>query len=196
MPCRTLNHVCLAGLPCSVSIASGKNRILLSILQFLVNQDSKPFAGTSFLCHSEAMASGTGWIRPPWYEKYSLLWFSEDLGVKREELTETLWNKYNEVPFPIQSLDAFHCDALAASRQAKDVDEFHTLMEATKKQRLQEFGYCAFDTRMILGRNSHSDQSLLGPTKTLVTTASLEAIIDTATSILGGVEAKKPLELG
>lgn len=130
-------------------------------------------------------ALNLAWLRPQMYEKYSLLWFNKDLDIDREELTESLWKKYNEVPFPIQSLDAFHSDALAASREARDADEFHALMEEKRKQRLNEYGQCARDIDYMLKQAYPLVHISDSPVRALVNAASLETLFATITSSLG-----------
>ncbi|AEO69892.1 uncharacterized protein THITE_2120656 [Thermothielavioides terrestris NRRL 8126] len=59
-------------------------------------------------------------------------------GLKRDDLFNTLHDRYNTVPSPILDPEAFHHDVYEISHQADSVDELHRLLQARKQQRLRE----------------------------------------------------------
>lgn len=68
-----------------------------------------------------------GWSWPAW-----------KFGMKREDLTTKLHDKYNTFPSSIQDPEAFHHDVFEVSITASTTDEFHELMAARKEQRIRE----------------------------------------------------------
>ncbi|KAK7744055.1 hypothetical protein SLS53_003572 [Cytospora paraplurivora] len=59
-------------------------------------------------------------------------------GLKRDDLTTTLHDRFNTVPSAIQDPEAFHHDVYELSTQACTLDEFECLMEERKNLRLKE----------------------------------------------------------
>ncbi|KAK1594639.1 uncharacterized protein LY79DRAFT_512367 [Colletotrichum navitas] len=59
-------------------------------------------------------------------------------GMKRDDLSTKLQDRYNTLPSNIQDPEAFHNDVCEISRIAATADEFHRMMADRKEQRLQE----------------------------------------------------------
>ncbi|KAK1999899.1 hypothetical protein LX36DRAFT_459518 [Colletotrichum falcatum] len=59
-------------------------------------------------------------------------------GMKRDDLSTKLQDKYNTLPSNIQDPEAFHHDVYEISRIADTADEFHRMMADRKEQRLKE----------------------------------------------------------